>query len=202
MFRAMPNTKKNSNPRIPSIEETNARLEKEFAQQDPKGEELPSKEGDSKALEESMQSSSIEAEKAEEFVSNGSTTGSDGRPLREPEGTYFPADSHETDENAKRFLTKLSRDSEKRIETPPLLLDDLRELGMYGELSEDQRHITMPFEDVHRLVTTMRMTEIILNERIQNKRKAKLELLKAQLNGGILIYPACAPPLKIPRKKV
>ncbi len=42
----------------------------------------------------------------------------------------------------------------------------------------------MPFEDVHRLTTTMRMAEIILNERIQNKSKAKLELLKAQLNSS------------------
>ena len=55
---------------------------------------------------------------------------------------------------------------------------------MYGELSEDQGHITMPFEDVHRLVTTMRMTEVILNERIQNKRRAKLQLLTAQLNAS------------------
>ncbi len=128
----MPNTKKSSKTRIPSVEETNARLEKEFAQQDPKVEDLPPKEGDSKALDESMQSSSVAAEKAEEFVSNGTTIGSDGRPLREPEGTYFPADSHETDENARKFQTKLTRDSKKRIENPPLLLDDLRELGMYG----------------------------------------------------------------------
>jgi hypothetical protein len=55
---------------------------------------------------------------------------------------------------------------------------------MYGELSEDQDRVTMPFKDVHRLVTTMRMSEIILNERIQNKRKVKLELLKAQLDAG------------------
>ncbi len=67
-------------------------------------EDLPPKEGDSKALDESIQSSSVAAEKAEEFVSNGTTIGSDGRPLREPEGTYFPADSHETDENARKFL--------------------------------------------------------------------------------------------------
>ena len=52
---------------------------------------------------------------------------------------------------------------------------------MYGE---DQGHITMPFEDVHRLVTTMRMAEVSLNDRIQNKRKAKLEILKAQLNAS------------------
>ena len=55
---------------------------------------------------------------------------------------------------------------------------------MFGELSEDQSHITMPFEDVHRLVTTMRMTEVILNERIQIKRKAKLEFLTSQLNAS------------------
>jgi hypothetical protein len=55
---------------------------------------------------------------------------------------------------------------------------------MYGELSEDQSHITMPIKDVHRLVTTMRMSEIILNERIQNRRKVKLDLLKAQLDAG------------------
>jgi hypothetical protein len=145
----------------------------------------PPPQGGSKALDESMQTSSVSAEKAEEIVSEGTTIGSDGQPLREPEGPYFPAGSHETDENAKKFLTKLSRDSKKRIENPPLLLDDLKGLGMYGELSEDQCHITMPFEDVHRLSTTMRMTEIILNERIQNKRKAtKLELLKAQLNAS------------------
>ena len=84
----MPSNKNNPNSRIPSIEETNAELEKEFAQQDPKVEDLPPKEGDSKALDESMQSSSVEAEKAEEFVSNGTTIGSDGRPLR-PHGTTW-----------------------------------------------------------------------------------------------------------------
>ncbi len=51
----MPNNRKNPKPRIPSIEETNAELEKESAQQDSKAEDLPPKEGDSKALDESMQ---------------------------------------------------------------------------------------------------------------------------------------------------
>ena len=111
-------------------------------------------------------------------------SGSDGRPLLNAKGAYFPDDSHETDEDARKFLTKISRDSEKRFENPSLLLEDLRGLGMYGELSEDQSHITMPFKDVHRLVTTMRMSEVILNERIQNKRKVKLDLLKAQLDAG------------------
>jgi hypothetical protein len=39
----MPNNKKNPKSRIRSIEETNAELEKEFAQQDPKAEDLPPK---------------------------------------------------------------------------------------------------------------------------------------------------------------
>jgi hypothetical protein len=89
LFRAMPNIKRNSKSRIPSVEETNAGLEKEFAEQDPKAEVSPPKEGDSKALDESMQSSSVAAEKAEEFVSGETAIGSDGRPLREPEGTYL-----------------------------------------------------------------------------------------------------------------
>jgi hypothetical protein len=50
---------------------------------------------------------------------------------------------------------------------------------MFGELSEDQDYVTMPIEDAHRLVTTMKMANVILNERIQARRRAKL---KAQLD--------------------
>ncbi len=131
-----------------------------------------------------MQTSSVTADKSEEIAPEVSAFGSDQRPLRETTGKLLPGDSHETDQNAENCLAKITRDSKKRKENPPLLLDDLRELGMYGELSEDQRHITMPFEDVHRLVTTMRMTEVILNERIQTKRKAQLEFLTSQLNAS------------------
>ncbi len=159
-----------------SVEETNAALDKEFAEQSSKAEDLPPNQGESKALDESMQSSSVAAEKA--------SVGSDGRPLLDPKGVYFPDDSHETDENARKSLSRISRDSEKRFQNPPLLLEDLRGLGMYGELSEDQSHVTMLFKDVHRLVTTMRMAETILNERIRTKRKTKLEFLKAQLDAG------------------
>ena len=180
----MPNNKKNPKSRTPSVEETNARLDKEFAQQNSQGQDLPLKEGESKVLDETMQTSSVTTDKAEEIVPDVSSLGSDQRPLREIPGQLFPTDSHETDEHAKRFLAKLSSDSKKRNQKPSLLLDDLRELGMFGELSEDQNHITMPFEDVHRLVTTMRMTEVILNERIQSKRKAKLDFLTSQLDAS------------------
>ncbi len=165
----MPNNKSKPKTRIPSVEETNAELEKEFSMQDSKMEELPLKKGDSNVLETSMQSSFSVTGQVGEIVSDGTATGSDGRPLLEPKGAYFPADSHETDENARKLLSRLSCDSRKRFENPSLLLEDLRGSGMYGELSEDQSRVTMPFEDVHRLVTTMRMAEIILNERIQNK---------------------------------
>ena len=168
----MPNNKKNPKHRIPSVEETNARLAEEFARQNSQGQDLPPKEGESKSLDESMPTSSVLADKAEEIVPDVSAFGSDQRPLREIPGQLFPTDSHETDEHAKKFLAKFSSDSKKRNQKPSLLLDDLRELGMFGELSEDQSHITMPFEDVHRLVTTMRMTEVILNERIQKQEES------------------------------
>ena len=180
----MSKSRKNNKTRIPTVEETNAELAREFGEQDPKAKDSLPKKSDSDVSNESMQSSSVLADKVEEITPDVSAFGSDQRPLREPTGMLFPADSHETDQNAKKFLTKFARDSEKRNQNPSLLLNDLKELRMYGELSEDQKHITMPFEDAQRLVTTMRMTEVILNERIQNKRKAKLEVLKAQLNAS------------------
>jgi hypothetical protein len=170
----MQNNKKNPNTksRILSVEETNARIEKEFAEQDAKTEDSPPKSGDSNVLETSMRSSSSVVEQAIGNFSEETAEGSDGLPLHESKGNYFPADSHATDENAKKLLTRHIRYSKKRVQNPSLLLNDLTELGMFGELAEDQRHTTMPFEDVRRLVTTMRMAELILNERIQNKQKA------------------------------
>jgi hypothetical protein len=47
---------------------------------------------------------------------------------------------------------------------------------MAGELSDDRQ------EDVHRLVTTMRMVEVILNKRVRNRRKAKIDRIKTQLD--------------------
>ncbi len=53
---------------------------------------------------------------------------------------------------------------------------------MAGELSDDSQYLTMAFEDVHRLVTTMRMAEVTWNERVQNSEKAKINRIKAQLD--------------------
>jgi hypothetical protein len=50
-----------------------------------------------------------------------------------------------------------------RVLNRSLLVDDLKELGMLvGELSEDNSYINMPFEDAHRLGTTMKMAKVIL----------------------------------------
>ena len=46
----MPDNKKNPKPRMLSVEETNAMLEKEFAEQNSKAEESPPKEGESKVI--------------------------------------------------------------------------------------------------------------------------------------------------------
>ncbi len=53
---------------------------------------------------------------------------------------------------------------------------------MTGELSNDNQYLTMAFEDVHRLVTTMRMAEVILKERVQNSRKVKIGRIKVPLD--------------------
>ncbi len=73
--------------------------------------------------------------------------GSDGRPLYEPEGSIFPTDSHESDKSAKKLLTGLQREMSSRFQDRSLLLEDLKGLGMAGDLSDDGQHLTMAFED-------------------------------------------------------
>ena len=53
----MPNNKKNTKPRVPSVEETNAALEKEFAEQSSQAGDLPPPQGKSEASDELLQSS-------------------------------------------------------------------------------------------------------------------------------------------------
>ncbi len=51
-----------------SVEETNAALEKEFAEQGSQAADLPPTQGKSETLDEPLQSSSVVAEKAEKTV--------------------------------------------------------------------------------------------------------------------------------------
>ena len=64
----MRNTRKNTKARIPTVEEANAELAKEFAEHDPKAKDSLLEKSDSNAQKDSMQSSSVTAEKAEETV--------------------------------------------------------------------------------------------------------------------------------------
>ncbi len=94
----------------------------------------------------------------------------------------MPPNCQETDDHAQKILNNLQRGRESRVQNHSLVIDDLKELGMFGELSEDHDYVTMPFEDVHRLVTTMKMANVILNERVQARRQAKLDDIKTQLD--------------------
>ncbi len=101
----MQNDKTNPTPsRVPSVDETTAMLEREETEQDARMRESSPKSVESTAFNASMQSSSSVKEESREVNSEDQTLGSDGRPLFEPKGIYFPTDSHETDEHAKRVL--------------------------------------------------------------------------------------------------
>jgi hypothetical protein len=137
---------------------------------------------ESTAFNASMQQKSSVDEKSRETSSEERPVGPDGRYLFNLTGTVFPMDTHETDARAKKVLTDLQREQQSRLQNPSLLVDDLKELGMYGELSDDNNYINMSFEDVHRLVMTMKMAELILNDRVQSNRKDKMAQIKAQLD--------------------
>jgi hypothetical protein len=141
--------------------------EREEAEQDARMQGTTPKSVESISSTAAMQNSSSMEEEARESDSEEQTIGSNGRPLFDPKGLYFPTDSHQTDERAKKVLADLQRDQKSRVQNPSLLLDDLRELGMYRDLSEDKCHVNMPFKDDHRLVMTMKMAELILNDRVQ-----------------------------------
>jgi hypothetical protein len=57
-----------------------------------------------------------------------------------------------------------------------------KNLEIHGEISEDQNYVTMSFEDVHRLVTTMKMANVILNERVKDSQRAKIDKIKEELD--------------------
>jgi hypothetical protein len=113
--------------RVPSVDETTAMLEREEAEQDTRMRESSPKSVESTAFNASMQNSSSVEEESREVNSEEQTFGSDGRPLFEPKGIYFPTDSHETDERAKGVLADLQREQKSRVQNPSLLLDDLRD---------------------------------------------------------------------------
>jgi hypothetical protein len=167
---------------FPSMDETTAMLEKEEAKQDAKLQGSSPKSVESTASIASMQTKSPLDKKAREASSDEHQVGPDGRYLFEQAGPIFPTDTLKTDDRAKKVLADLQREQQSRVQSPSLLMNDLKELGMYGELSDDNCYTNMPFEDVHRLVMTMRMAELILNDRFQSNLKDKMAQIKAQLD--------------------
>ena len=180
----MQNDKTNPLPSllVPSVEQTTAVLEKEETEQDAQMQGSPPTGVESAAFIASMQQKSSIDESSRGTSSVEQQVGQDGRYLFNQTGTVFPMDTHETDARAKKVLTDLQREQQSRLQNPSLLVDDLKELGMYGELSDDNGYINMPFEDVHRLVMTMKMAELILNDRVHSNRKDKMAQIKAQLD--------------------
>jgi hypothetical protein len=165
-----------------SVEETDAAIAKELVDDALKEQESLPKSGESKAPEVPPPKAVSVENQVGSSVSTELELGSDGRPLHEPEGNIFPTNSHESDKTAKTLLTGLQREMTSRFQDRPLLLEELKGLGMARDLSDDGQHLTMAFEDVQRLVMTMRMAEFILNERVQNSRKAKIAQIMTQLD--------------------
>jgi hypothetical protein len=99
----MPNGKKNprAGSRMQSIEETNAALAKELAEEGLKEQESLTKSGESNAPEVPLPKVVSAEDQVSSSVSAELELGPDGRPLHKPEGNIFPTDSHESDKNAK-----------------------------------------------------------------------------------------------------
>ncbi len=92
----MPNEKKNTSKKgLLSVEETNAMLAKELADDALKEQGSPPKSAEPKALEEPHPKTVSEEDQVSSSASTELGLGSDGRSLREPEESIFPTDSHE-----------------------------------------------------------------------------------------------------------
>jgi hypothetical protein len=156
---------------VPSVEETTAAI---TAEQD--------REEAANSLHQKQYSSSVNLERShdssnEQSEDHGKLAAHSGQDV-----LLVPRNCQETDGRAQKILNNLQRGRESRIRNHSLILDDLKELGMYGELSEDQNYVTTSFEDLHRLVTTMKMANVILDERVQESRKAKLNELLVEID--------------------
>ncbi len=166
------------------MEETTAAITAEQEREE-EAESLPQSDR-SATFESSNQSSSSENMERSQDLSNDRSKDQGKQPARsglhEVFVPFVPSDCQKTDDSAQKILKNLQRNRDSRVQNHSLLIDDLKELGMFGELSEDNNYINMPFEDVHRLVTTMKMAEFILNERVQARRKAKHVDLVFQLS--------------------
>jgi hypothetical protein len=167
--------------RVLSVEETTAAITAEQEREETAN-SLP--QGDKSAtFETSNQPSSSENMERSQDLSDDRSEDQGNRAARSGQDVpLMPPNCQATDDHAQKILDNLQSGRESRIQNHSLIINDLKELRMFGELSEDHDYVTMPFEDVHRLVTTMKMANVILNERVQVRRRAKIAEITAQLD--------------------
>jgi hypothetical protein len=183
----MQNDKNKSNSRsrrVPSVEETTAAITAEQECEETAN-SLP--QGDKSAAFENQNQSSSSVDLERSYDSSNDQSGDQGKyaaysDQAKPAESLVPRNCQKTDDRTQKILDNLQRDRESRIHNHSLILDDLKEFGMHGELSEDQNYVTTSFEDLHRLVTTMKMANVILNERVKDRRRAKIDEIKEELD--------------------
>jgi hypothetical protein len=173
----MQNDKNKSNSRtrrVPSVEETTVAITAEQERQETAN-SLSQDDKSTSFKNPNQSSSSVNLEKP---YDDSSYEQSEGRGKQaaysDQDVPLVPRNCQKTDERAQKILGNLQRVRETRVQNRPLILEDLKELGMYGELSDDQ--------DVHRLVTTMKMANVILNERVKDRRRAKIDEIRKELD--------------------
>jgi hypothetical protein len=136
----MPNDKKNLNTRsrrVPSVEETTAAIMAEQEREEAT-ESLPQSDK-SATFELSNQSSSSENMERSQDPSNDDRSKDQGKQpahsgLDEVYVPLVPLDCQECDDKAQKILENLQLDRDSGVQNHSLLIDNLRELGMFGEL--------------------------------------------------------------------
>jgi hypothetical protein len=144
----MQNNKKSSTSRsrrVPSVEETTAAI---TAEQDLEEAANSSSQGDKSTTFENLNQSSSSVNLERSLDSSNDQSEDQGKyaaysDQAEPAEPLVPRNCQKTDERAQKILDNLQQDRESRIHNHSLILDDLKELGMHGELSEDQNYVTM-----------------------------------------------------------
>jgi hypothetical protein len=134
--------KKNSTSRsrrVPSVEETTAAITAEHEREEA-AESLPQSDK-SATFKSSNQSSSSENMERSQDPSNDRSKDQGKQPTRSRQDEVFvplvPPDCQETDGSAQKILENLQRNRDSRVQNHSLLIDDLKDLRMIGELSED-----------------------------------------------------------------
>ncbi len=123
------------------MEETTAAITAEQERKEA-AESLPQSDKSATFESSNQSSSSVNMEGSQDPSNNRSEDPSGNQAAHSDQGEAFvplvPPNCEDTDDHAQKILNNLQRGRESRIQNHSLIIDDLRELGMFGELSEDQ----------------------------------------------------------------